>query len=213
MWTFGTVWNVGRQRQEEELCIFFPEVLINVAAREAFKWLVKVLSTWNDHLARKWWVEVVCSFEQVQLKHCERVAERHNFHASAFYRSAEVCNKQNKEAEMLPKRSQVYEIRGFNNGGSSQVGTSRSTSTSNSTVHSNSFNFSRSSITSIPTNKAILAPVVRRSLRSSKQPKMGVPVMTSTPAPRTFKPTGILIKSARKVLLKVLKGISSIDLL
>jgi len=68
-------------------------------------------------------------------------------------------------------------------------------SNSGGTVHSNSFNFSqsRSSVTSVPSSissRAVQAPV-RRSLRNSsattnngntKQPKMGVPMMTSTPA-------------------------------
>merc|ERR1719266_286078 len=65
---------------------------------------------------------------------------------------------------------------------------------SGGTVHSNSFNFSqsRSSVTSVPSSISSRAvqPPVRRSLRNTsattngntKQPKMGVPMMTSTPA-------------------------------
>merc|ERR1712021_217024 len=94
-------------------------------------------------------------------------------------------------------------IRSSGNKGTNKQVTSNSTSTSSQysnsnnssgAVHSNSFNFSqsRSSVTSVPSSISSRAvqPPVRRSLRNTsattnngntKQPKMGVPMMTSTP--------------------------------
>jgi len=101
-----------------------------------------------------------------------------------------------------------------NKNGSSRVTSSTNTSSqysnsnnSSGTVHSNSFNFSqsRSSVTSVPSSISSRAfqPPVRRSLRNSsattngntKQPKMGVPMMTSTPA-RSLKTADYISNSA-----------------
>jgi len=106
-------------------------------------------------------------------------------------------------------------VRSTNKGTNKQV-TSNSTSTSSQysnsnnssgAVHSNSFNFSqsRSSVTSVPSSISSRAvqPPVRRSLRNTsattngntKQPKMGVPMMTSTPA-RSLKTADYISSSA-----------------
>ena len=93
---------------------------------------------------------------------------------------------------MLNKRSQIYEIQKKPNGG--HRGSNKPDNNKMASVHSNSFNFSSaSSATSVLGGSSAsngLRELHNQAVRKTKQPRMGVPMMTSTPRGQTRTSSG-----------------------